>query len=143
MAVGRGTVQAFYRYRNDGTEILNPKETITTMSYQKYQECIDACLECAMQCEQCATACLQEDNIKMMLKCIQLDRDCADICINTARLLARGSEHGVHLMRECAEVCEKCAEECEKYDYIDHCKMCAEACRRCAEECRSMSGQLA
>lgn len=113
------------------------------MSHQKFQECIDACLECAIECEHCSTACLQEDDVKMMSKCIQLDRDCADICALTARLLARGSEHGMHLMKECAEVCEKCAEECEKHSHMEHCKACAEACRRCAEECRSMAGQLA
>ncbi|MEY4939813.1 MAG: hypothetical protein RIQ93_1548, partial [Verrucomicrobiota bacterium] len=28
------------------------------MSHEKYQDCIEACLECMQQCEHCATACL-------------------------------------------------------------------------------------
>lgn len=113
------------------------------MNHQKFQECINACLECAIECEHCATSCLQEDNVKMMANCILLDRDCADICFLTAQLLARGSKHGEHMMKECAEVCEKCAEECEKHaSHMEHCKVCAEACRKCAEECKSMVSQL-
>jgi hypothetical protein len=95
-----------------------------------------------MECENCATSCLQEQDVKMMAKCIQLDRDCADICLLTARLLARSSEHGEHLMRECIEICEKCAAECEKYN-MDHCQQCAQACQSCAEECKKMIGQFA
>lgn len=107
------------------------------MSYQRFKECIDACLECAVQCENCATACLQEEDLKMMHACILLDRDCADICFLTAQLLARSSRHGEHLMKECAEVCEACAEECAKHE-MDHCQVCAEACRKCAELCKNM-----
>ena len=109
------------------------------MSHEKFQSCIDACLECAMECEHCSTACLQEDDVKMMAKCIQLERDCIDICITTAKLLARGSQHGMHLMAECAEICDACADECEKHSHMEHCQKCAEVCRACAEECRSMN----
>jgi hypothetical protein len=111
------------------------------MSHQKFKECIDACLACAIECEHCATACLGEQNVNMMTTCIQRDRDCADICILTARLLARGSRHGEHLLRECAEICDLCADECSKHQ-IDHCQRCAEACRNCAEECRRMSTEM-
>jgi hypothetical protein len=112
------------------------------MSNERFKDCIDACLRCAMECENCATSCLHEQDVKMMANCILLDRDCADICLVTARLLARGSEHGEHMMRECAEICEKCADECAKHP-MDHCKVCAEACRACAEECRKMAGYFA
>ena len=113
------------------------------MSYQKFQECIEACLDCAIECERCSAACLKEQDVKMMVKCIQLDRDCADICTVAARLLARVSKHGIHMMKECAEVCDKCAEECEKHGQMEHCKVCADACRKCAEECRNLATQLA
>ncbi|MFB9865300.1 four-helix bundle copper-binding protein [Rufibacter immobilis] len=99
---------------------------------------IDALQECILACEHCASACLQEEHVKMMARCIQLDRDCADICRLTATLLARGSVHGKHLLRECIEVCEACAAECAQHDH-DHCQACAEACRRCAEACRSLA----
>ncbi|MBC7488117.1 MAG: four-helix bundle copper-binding protein [Cytophagaceae bacterium] len=112
------------------------------MSNEKFQTCIEACLACAVECEQCATACLNEQDVSKMAKCILIDRDCADICFTTAKLLARDSQHGQHLMAECAEVCEACAAECDKHAHMEHCKVCAEACRACAEECRSMAGPV-
>jgi hypothetical protein len=48
----------------------------------------------------CWEACLREENIKMMVECIRLDRDCADA----------GMRPGT--ARVCAEACRKCAEEC-------------------------------
>jgi uncharacterized protein DUF326 len=46
----------------------------------KYRTCIEACNRCAVECEHCASACLQEDEVKMMARCIDLDRQCAIIC---------------------------------------------------------------
>lgn len=99
---------------------------------------IDALIACFIECEHCASACLDEDDVKMMAACIKLDRDCADICKLTATLLARGSKHGKHLLRECIEVCEACAAECSKHQH-EHCQKCAEACRACAEACRALA----
>ncbi|MFB9991480.1 four-helix bundle copper-binding protein [Deinococcus oregonensis] len=67
---------------------------------------LDACLTCLAACERCA-ACRMEDNVKMTARCVQLDRDCADACAFTARLLMRGSN--LH-----AEACRICAEQCRK-----------------------------
>ena len=75
----------------------------------------------------------------MMARCIELDRDCADICRFAAALMARGSEEAEHICEHCAEVCRRCAEECRKHK-MDHCQECAEACERCAEECERMAG---
>ena len=90
------------------------------------------------ECNHCFTACLKEEDVKTMSTCIKLDRDCADICSLTSSLISRGSEHGKHLLKECAEVCNKCAEECDKHVSMgmEHCKICAEACRACASVCR-------
>lgn len=102
------------------------------------QSLLDALNACIAACEHCATACLKEEDVKMMARCISLDRDSADVCALTARLIARGSEHGPHLLRECAEVCKACGDECEKHGaHMQHCKECAEACRRCEEACRA------
>ncbi|WP_192823221.1 four-helix bundle copper-binding protein [Rufibacter sp. LB8] len=108
------------------------------MHHTQNRTVLDALHECILACEHCATACLQEEHAHMMARCIQLDRDCADICRLTSALLARGSEHGKHLLKECIEVCEACAAECGKHDH-DHCQACAEACRKCAEACRSLA----
>ena len=74
----------------------------------------------------------------MMVHCISLDRDCADICALLARFVARGSEHAPHLLKECAEICKACGDECEQHAaHMAHCKECAEACRRCEQACRA------
>ena len=73
------------------------------------QSLFDALNACIAACEHCATACLGEQDVKMMARCISIDRDCADIC----------------------------ATECEKHGaHMQHCKECAEACRRCEQACR-------
>lgn len=96
---------------------------------------------CVTECNHCAAACLEEEDVKMLTKCIKLDLDCADICLLMAGYLARGSEHAEHLMSECAEICQKCAAECEKHAAhgMEHCRVCAEACRKCAEACMQMA----
>lgn len=91
-------------------------------------------VKCMTACETCATLCLQEDNVKMMVRCIMLDRDCADICLLTAQFVARNSNHAKHVMRECVEICRLCEEECRKHDH-EHCQKCADACKECADAC--------
>ncbi|RTQ45282.1 four-helix bundle copper-binding protein [Hymenobacter gummosus] len=103
--------------------------------HQQHQELLAALNACVAACEHCASACLQEEHVQMMARCISLDRDCSDVCALTARLVARGSEHAAHLLRECAEICQACADECGQHQH-EHCQQCAEACRRCAEACR-------
>ena len=113
------------------------------MSHEKFKSCIDACYACASECDHCATACLQEDDVKKMAKCIQLDRYCADICRMAASFMAKadgfgGEKYARQLCGLCAAICEDCGAECDKHDE-EHCKKCAEACRKCAEECRKMA----
>ncbi len=103
----------------------------------------DTCFECAEACERCVTACIlshdEDSKHHDLTLCIQLCRDCADICTLCGRLEARSSQFMKSYMRVCIEACEACATECEKHaDHFAHCKACAETCRKCAEECRSM-----
>lgn len=112
------------------------------MSHERYQSCINACLECAAECDHCATECLHEKDVAKMTRCIELDRECAQACYGAARLMGIGGEHAAAFCAACAEICDACGEECEKHD-MEHCRRCAEACRRCAEECRSMAHQPA
>lgn len=91
---------------------------------------------CADACNMCSTACLREKDVKMMAECIRIDMDCAQMCTTTAAFIARGSDYAMHLIKECAEICEKCAAECEKHQ-VDHCRTCAKACRKCIEACQS------
>jgi hypothetical protein len=112
------------------------------MNHERMKGCIDACIKCALECENCVTACLHENEIAMMTRCIQLDRECAEACYASARLMSLGGEHATLFCQACAEMCDVCAEECDKHgkNGMEHCRRCAEACRTCAEECRAMAG---
>lgn len=46
---------------------------------QQYETCIEACNDCADACDMCAAACLQEEDVKMVTRCIALDVDCAQL----------------------------------------------------------------
>ena len=94
------------------------------MSHEKYQHCIDACQECITECEHCSSACLKEDNVKMLVRCIELDRSCAYVCAFAANEMARGSEFAERVCQLCAEICEACGEECAKHK-MEHCQRSA------------------
>lgn len=108
------------------------------MTPAEHQACLDACSACAIECNRCAAACLQEDDVKMMARCIALDMDCADLCALAAAAIARGSEHAQAICRLCADVCQACGDECGRHE-ADHCQRCAQACRTCAQACRAMA----
>lgn len=109
------------------------------MPHGQMKSCIDACYACATECDHCAAACLRENDVKMLARCIQLDIDCAEICRLAAGYMGRGSELTADICEACADVCDMCAEECEKHDKMEHCRACARACRQCAQECRRMA----
>ena len=50
------------------------------MSYEKNRLLIQTLRECVEACNYCFQACLKEENVKMMVECIRLDRECADMC---------------------------------------------------------------
>jgi hypothetical protein len=102
------------------------------------QACIEACNACADACDFCSTSCLQEQDVKMMARCIALDMDCAALCRLAAGYMSRGSEFAKALCLQCAQVCQACGEECGKHQ-MDHCQACAKACLKCADECERMA----
>ena len=105
--------------------------------YHTYKNCIDACLKCAAICNHCASASTQEEDVKMMARCIQLDLECAAACYAAAQLMSLGSRQAKEICMICAQLCDDCATECSKHNN-GHCKECAEACKTCAEACRKM-----
>lgn len=107
-------------------------------STDQWQSCIEACVECWLACEMCSDACLDEEPIEPLVRCIRLDRECAEMCQAAARAMVRGSDEAPAICELCATLCDRCAEECERHEH-GHCRACAEACRRCAEECRRMA----
>ncbi len=109
------------------------------MSHKENKSLIDALNNCAAVCNHCISACLEEDDVKMLADCLKLNIDCAEICSLIPGFLARGSVHAKHLLPECADICNACAEECEKHTHMEHCKECAEACRACADACMQLA----
>ena len=89
---------------------------------------------CSTECNICLAACLDEEDVSMMARCIELNTDCSGICTLAASFLARDSESVATLLALCSEICRACADECMKHD-AEHCKKCANICYECARMC--------
>lgn len=119
-----------------GENIIMNKQLLKN---KKYQDCIEACNACAESCEFCATSCLREQDVKMLERCIQLNREYAGICCAASQVMSMDGEFAKQICNVCADSCNACAQECMKHSQMDHCQQGAEACRRCAEECCKIS----
>lgn len=102
----------------------------------KNEKLIHALGNCINHCNYCADACLDEENVKMMVSCIRTDRACAEVCSTVNQLLLTNFNDVEDLIKYCAKICDACAQECSQHE-AQHCQDCAEACRKCAEECRA------
>ena len=103
--------------------------------------------ECAQTCLLCADACLAEDMVADLRRCIRLNLDCADLCRTTAAVLGRQVAPDPAVVRAtleaCRAACEACGTECGSHAGMhEHCRVCAEACQRCAEACAEALQQL-
>lgn len=96
---------------------------------------ITALGNCINHCNYCADACLDEDNVKMMVDCIRLDKVCAEVCSTTNQVLVTNFKDVQGLLDYCIKICKACADECSKHE-TQHCKDCAKACMECVEACK-------
>ena len=104
---------------------------------------LDAAMTCAQTCTACADACLSEDMVADLAKCIRTDLDCADICATTVRVLSRHTAYDAGITKAqlavCVQACRSCGDECEQHAGThEHCRICAEACRACEQACREL-----
>nr|MDT0663575.1 four-helix bundle copper-binding protein [Micromonospora sp. DSM 115978] len=104
---------------------------------------IDSLVTCSEACTECADACLSEDMVAELTKCIRTNMDCADICATTARVLSRHTGYDANVSRAlldaCAMACKSCGDECARHAEIhEHCRICADACRACERACREL-----
>ena len=123
-----------------------PKD-LGNIDQQKLADCIHACFACGETCTACADACLSEDMVAELTKCIRTNLDCADICTTTGAVLSRHTGYDANITRAileaCRLACASCATECEAHaDMHEHCRICAEACRRCEQACADLLGSL-
>lgn len=122
-------------------DLLNDHPDNATFDLHELARAIQACVECAAACSTCADACLAEDAVADLRTCIRLDLDCADVCMATARVLARpspGTDSWRKLVEACARMCRDCAEECERHVGHKHCQLCAQICRSCEAACQQL-----
>jgi hypothetical protein len=108
---------------------------------------IDALIACSQACTACADACLSEEMVAELTKCIRTDLDCADICDTTARVLSRHTGYDANISRAlleaCATACKSCGDECARHaDMHAHCRICADACRACERACRDLLASI-
>jgi hypothetical protein len=102
--------------------------------------CIDACTECGQTCTACADACLSEQMVAELTRCIRDNLDCSDQCHTTAQVLSRHTGYDANLthavVAACRQACRTCGDSCEEHAEMHaHCRTCAESCRRCERAC--------
>jgi hypothetical protein len=110
------------------------------------RRCVEACFQAEVACIVCADACLAEDQVADLSRCIRANLDCADVTGATARMLARRLSDA-RLLRSQVETCARalsaCAAEAQRHaEWHVHCRTCAEACHKAAEQCGSVLREL-
>lgn len=108
---------------------------------------VDAAAECAQTCTSCADACLSEEMVADLRRCIRTNLDCADICETTARVLSRHTGYDANITRAqlqaCIAACRSCGDECEQHAGMhEHCRVCAESCRACEAACAELLASI-
>jgi hypothetical protein len=104
---------------------------------------IEEALTCFQTCTACADACLSEDMVADLTKCIRSNLDCATTCAATVEVLSRHTGYDANITRAqlqaCVAACRACGDECAQHaDMHDHCRICAEACRACEQACQAL-----
>lgn len=121
-------------------DILSTHPAKDTFDLPQLRAAIEAAARCASSCATCADACLHGDHVEHMVRCIDLDNQCAEICRTTADVLSRPGPNGDSweaVVRACIAVCRECAAECGQHEH-DHCQMCARDCTACADACEAL-----
>lgn len=129
-------------------EMLQTNPSGSVVDAGTLNEVIEAVESCGETCEMCADACLGEQQVDNLRRCIRLNLDCSDVCEATAGVLGRQTQADLELWRTvlqaCATACRVCAEECERHASMhEHCRVCAESCRECEEACNRLLSAVA
>jgi hypothetical protein len=128
--------------------MIDAHPTGTDLDKDLLARAVDALVACSQACTACADACLGEEMVAELRKCIRTDLDCADVCDTTARVLSRHTTYDALVTRAvltaCVQVCGSCGDECESHaEMHEHCKVCAQACRACEEACAALLESIA
>lgn len=129
------------------TAMMQTHPASITLDRQLLARAVDAAAECAQVCTSCADACLSEEMVADLRKCIRTNLDCADICATTVRVLSRHTGYDATITRAqleaCIAACRSCGDECEQHaEMHEHCRVCAESCRACEAACSELLATL-
>ena len=107
------------------------------------RDCIEAVQACAQAATACADACLGEEMVEELTRCIRVLLTAADVCTVTARVLSRPGDPDptvtAALLSACWAACRRAREVCEEFLPIHHhCQVCARACRLAEVSCRAL-----
>ena len=116
---------------------------VHSMVDEKMRACIDECHNCHDSCAETVTHCLQMGGEHAEASHIRLLLDCAEICQTRANFMLRMSDFHTRTCGVCADVCEQCARDCERFGEDEMKQQCAETCLSCAQSCREMVGMNA
>lgn len=124
-------------------EMMNTYPAEINLDRDLLARVVDTLVACSQACTACADACLSEDMVAELRKCIRTNLDCADICDTTARVLSRHTGYDANLTRAmlqaCVQACRSCGDECAAHaGHHEHCRVCAEACRACEQACTEL-----
>lgn len=130
------------------SEMLQTYPASISLDRELLARVIDAAAQCALTCTACADACLSEDMVADLRKCIRTNLDCADICDATAKVLSRHTGYDANITRAqlqaCIAACRACGDECSQHAQMhEHCRICAEACRACETACAELLDAIA
>jgi Domain of Unknown Function (DUF326) len=124
-------------------EVIETHPQPTSVNRDALLRCIDLCFDCSATCTSCADACLGEQDVGELVRCIRLNLDSADACDAAGRILTRQTapDGGVlrAVIQACAAACRACGEECERHaEHHEHCRVCSRTCRRCEQACNDL-----
>ncbi|WP_219509023.1 four-helix bundle copper-binding protein [Nonomuraea ceibae] len=124
-------------------EMIKTYPAQINLNRERLADAVLALIDCAQACTACADACLSEEQVGELRKCVRTNLDCADICQATARVLSRHTGYDANISRAlleaCITACRSCADECGRHaEMHEHCRICAERCRACEQTCRSL-----
>lgn len=105
-----------------------------------HEKCAAACSDCQRACDACAHHCglMLAEGKKEHLTTLQTCQDCATVCAAAAGIVARHGPFSDAICKACAEACNRCGKECEKFPNDPMMKKCADACKACEKACRDM-----
>lgn len=112
------------------------------MMGEQMQGCITACTTCHGVCLETVQQCLKMGGKHAEPAHIRMLMDCTEICQTSANFMLRGSDFHGYTCGVCAEVCQRCAENCDRFGNDQMMQRCAEACRMCSQSCNEMAEQF-